>query len=86
MIVFNSNYYELFFFWGGGETCNHNVHSNLRRYMLTGKCTNAETLDLYSVLVDQMLVHFYSEKMLFFRYCVREALNSIRGKVWYPFL
>lgn len=27
-----------------------------------------------------MLVHFYSEKMLFFRYCVREALNSIRGR------
>lgn len=30
--------------------------------------------------IDQMLVHFYSEKMLFFRYCVREALNSIKGK------
>ena len=49
--------------------------------MLTPECINAETLDLYSVLVDQMLVHFYSEKMLFFRYCVREALNSIRGNI-----
>lgn len=54
--------------------------------MLTAKCTNAETLELNSVLVDQMLVHFYSEKMLFFRYCVREALNSIRGKVCYSVL
>ena len=49
--------------------------------MLTAKCTKAETLDLYSVLVDQMLMHFYSEKMLFFRYCVREALNSKRGNL-----
>ena len=44
--------------------------------MLTPECSNAETLYLYSVLVDQMLVHFYSEKMLFFRYCVREAITQ----------
>lgn len=47
--------------------------------MLIANCSNAESLEVYSVLVDQMLVHFYSEKMLFFRYCVREALNSIKG-------
>ena len=42
-----------------------------------------QVLKYYSVLffyiVDQMLVHFYAEKLLFLRYCIREALNSIRG-------
>ena len=26
-----------------------------------------------------MLVHFYAERMLFMRYCFREALKSIKG-------
>ena len=26
-----------------------------------------------------MLVHFYAEKMLFMRYCLREAVKSIQG-------
>ena len=29
--------------------------------------------------VEQMLVHFYVERMLFLRLCLREALKSIEG-------
>lgn len=29
---------------------------------------------------EQILVHFYAERMLFMRYCIREALKSVRGK------
>ena len=31
---------------------------------------------------EQILVHFYAEKLLFLRYCFREALKSIKGTVF----
>lgn len=30
--------------------------------------------------IEQMLVHFYAERMLFLRLCLREAIKSIQGK------
>ena len=33
-----------------------------------------------SLIGEQILVYFYAERMLFMRYCFREALKSVRGK------
>ena len=33
-----------------------------------------------NIAVEQMLVHFYTERMLFLCLCLREALKSIKGK------
>ena len=37
-------------------------------------------IDFHWITVEQMLVHFYAERMLFFSLSLQEALKSIHGK------
>ena len=63
-----------------GNVSNENMDPDCVGNQLKWPFISKLDIDFHWITVEQMLVHFYAERMLFFRLSLREALKSIHGK------